>query len=78
MFPKIDIAKEREERENFTGDSVEYNNTGSPPLVDSAPESPDKNNSPPTTRGNLRGSSNQNVTSNSVEARDLAKEKDNM
>lgn len=85
LFPKIDIAKEREERESFTGTIGGDFNSESPPV---AVHVPDKN-SPPSSHvvnqnttpklSQVVTSKPSNVTSNSstFEARDMVQENDN-
>lgn len=73
MFPKIDIAKEREERENFAADS---SGDSSPPLaLSGSVVVKDNHNSPPITKSNLKHSVTSNPTPS--EAREVAQEKDN-
>lgn len=93
LFPKIDIAKEREERDNFTGTSGDYS-SDSTPVTSVTAVVPDKNYSPPTARGGVNQNTtpkhshvttkpsnmtSTNVTSNSstFEARDMVQENDN-
>ena len=88
LFPKIDIAKEREERESFTGSIGGEFNSESPPGSSVTVQVPDKN-SPPSSHvvnqnttpklSQVVTSKPSNVTSNSstFEARDVVQENDN-
>ena len=75
----MDIAKEREERENFTGgDTGDFTTSTSLPLGPRIQVVSDNTNSGiPTARGNHKVNDNIALNTSSSEARDMAQDKDN-
>ncbi len=77
QFPKIDIAKEREERENFTGDIPAASTTTSSGGSGAKQTLPDNTNSPTINRRVNQNNSSSSDPSPS-ESRDVAQENDNL